>query len=76
MKKKIISKIELSYIIFLFLVSALQIIFFPLIKDKLETMVFNEAPVHRIDYYCEKEKVIKSSKTSFISLLCRKINAN
>ena len=74
MKKIIVSKIELSYILFFFLISALQIIFFPLLKEKLKTMIFTEATLNRINYYCEKEKVIKASKTSFISIFCKKIN--
>ena len=74
MNKKIISKIELIYIIIFFLISAVQIIFLPLIKDKLKIMIFNEIPFNKIDYYCKKQKVIKASKISFISTFCEKLN--
>ncbi len=76
MKKKIISKIEYIYIVIFLLISAAQIIFFPLIKDKLKTAVFSEAPINKIDYFCKKEKVIKASKTSFIGLFCEKFYKN
>ena len=76
MKKKLISKIELSYIILVFLISALQIIFLPLINQKLKKIVFSEIPLNEIDYYCKKDKVINSSEKSFISLFCEKINKN
>jgi len=76
MKKKLISKIELSYIILVFLISALQIIFLPLIKQQLQKIVFSEIPLNKIDYYCKKDRVINSSTKSFISLFCEKIHKN
>ena len=81
MRRKIISKIEFSIMISIFLISFLQIILFPLIKNKFRNIVFTEIPVERIGYVlnridsiCKKEKVVKAPKTSFISLVCEKIS--
>ncbi len=76
MKKKIISKIELNFITFIIIISGIQIIFLPLIKHKFKIMVFHDIPLNEINYYCKKEKVINASKTSFISLFCKKITQN
>ena len=76
MKNQAISKIELSYIIFFFLISALQIIVFPTIKNQLELLVFSEIPLSKIDFYCKKDRVINSSDKSFIKIFCEKFYKN
>ena len=76
MKKKIISRIESNFIIIIFLISGIQIIVFPLIKQTFKFMVFSEIPYSKIDFYCKKDKVIKASKTYFIRFFCERISEN